>query len=203
MKEEKRLDILINNAAVVTPRALTVDGLEMQFAVNHLGPFLLTNLLLDTLKASAPSRIVNVSSEAHRYGKIIRDDLMGEKSYTSFDAYGHTKLANVLFTRQLAKKLRGTKVTANSLHPGLVNTDILRNPTGLWWIIYPILKTMSRTPKSGAQTTITCALDPELRDVSGKYFDDCRVKEESIQAKDDDTADWLWRTSEKLTKLTK
>lgn len=201
MKVEKRLDILINNAAVVTKRALTVDGLEMQFAVNHLGPFLLTNLLLVTLKSSAPSRIVNVSSEAHRYGKIIRDDLMGEKSYTSFTAYGHTKLANVMFTRVLAKKLQGTKVTANSLHPGLVNTDILRNPTGKWWILYPILKTMSRTPKSGAQTTITCALDPELRDVSGKYFDDCRVTEESPAAKDDDTADWLWRTSEKLTKL--
>lgn len=201
MKVEKRLDILINNAAVVTKRALTVDGLEMQFAVNHLGPFLLTNLLLVTLKSSAPSRIVNVSSEAHRYGKIIRDDLMGEKSYTSFTAYGHTKLANVMFTRVLAKKLQGTKVTANSLHPGLVNTDILRNPTGKWWILYPILKTMSRTPKSGAQTTITCALDPELRGVSGKYFDDCRVTEESPAAKDDDTADWLWRTSEKLTKL--
>lgn len=203
MKEEKRLDILINNAAVVTERSVTVDGLEMQFAVNHLGPFLLTNLLLDTLKASAPSRIVNVSSEAHRYGKIIRDDLMGEKSYSSFSAYCHTKLANILFTRVLAKKLQGTKVTVNSLHPGAVNTDILRNPTGLWWILYILMKTVYRTPKSGAQTTITCALDPELKNVSGKYFDDCRVREESTDAQNDETADWLWRTSEKLTKLNK
>lgn len=201
MKEETRLDILINNAAVITPRALTVDGLEIHFATNHLGPFLLTNLLLETLKSSAPSRIVNVSSEVHRMGTIKRDDLMGERSYSTMLAYCHTKLCNVLFTRELAKRLQGTNVTANSLHPGVVGSDILRNASGLQWIFYPAMKMFFKSPRSGAQTTITCALDPKLKNVSGKYFDNCRVKDESNGAKDDDTADWLWMTSEKLTAL--
>lgn len=200
-EKEPRLDILINNAGMVTSRTLNVDGYEMQFAVNHLGPFLLTNLLLDTLKASAPSRIVTVSSSGHRLGKIVRDDLMGEKSYSSMKAYCNTKLANILFTRELAKKLKGTQVTANSLHPGVVKTDILRNPSGIWWLLYVIMQLVYRSPQSGAQTTIACALDPDFENISGKYFDDCRVKEESKEAQDDETADWLWRTSEKLTGL--
>lgn len=185
----------------MTPRALTVDGLEIQFATNHLGPFLLTNLLLETLKSSAPSRIVNVSSEVHRLGTIKRYDLMGERSYTTMLTYCHTKLCNVLFTRELARRLQRSNVTANSLHPGVVGTDILRNASGLLWIFYPAMKMFFKSPRSGAQTTITCALDPELRGVSGKYFNDCRVKDESKGAQDDDTAKWLWRTSEKLTGL--
>lgn len=182
-------------------RTINDDGYEMQFAVNHLGPFLLTNLLLDTLKASAPSRIITVSSSGHRHGKIVRDDLMGEKSYNSLTAYCNTKLANILFTRELAKKLSGTQVTANSLHPGVVKTDILRNPSGIWWLFYVIMKMVYRTPQSGAQTTIACALDTDFENVSGKYFSDCSVTEESKEAQDDETADWLWRTSEKLTGL--
>lgn len=200
MSAESRLDILVNNAAVVTARALTVDGIEMQFAVNHLGPFLLTNLLLDTIKASAPSRIVTVSSVGHRYGKINRDDLMGEKSYTEFSAYCHTKLANVLFTRSLAKMLHGTQVTANSLHPGAVSTEIFRNASGMMKVIItPLARLTFKSPQSGAQTSITCAIDPKLNNVTGKYFDDCRVAKESKAAQEDETADWLWKISEKLT----
>lgn len=183
------------------PRALTVDGIEIQFATNHLGPFLLTNLLLEILKSTAPSRIVNVSSVAHHMGTIDRDNLMGERSNTALQTYCHTKLCNVLFTRELAKRLQGTNVTANSLHPGVVGTDILRNASGLMWIFYPAMKMLFRSAKSGAITTITCALDPDLKGVSGKYFEDCRIKGKSKAAEDDDTANWLWRTSEKLTGL--
>lgn len=201
---ESQLHILVNNAAVVTPRAITVDGHEIQFAVNHLGPFLLTNLLLETIKASAPSRIVNVSSIGHKYGKINRDDLMGEKSYTEFSAYCNTKLANILFTRSLAKMLQGTQVTANSLHPGAVNTEIFRNATGVMKVIVsPLAKIAFKSAKAGAQTSITCALDPKLKDVTGKYFDDCRVVKESKAAQEDETADWLWQVSEKLTGISK
>lgn len=204
MGAEKRLDILVNNAAVVTSRTITVDGHEIQFAVNHLGPFLLTNLLLDTIKASAPSRIINVSSIGHKYGKINRDDLMGEKSYSEFSAYCNTKLANILFTRSLAKMLSGTNVTANSLHPGAVNTEIFRNSSGIMKVIISSLSKIAfKTAKAGAQTTITCALDPALQNVTGKYFDDCRVAKESKAAQEDETADWLWQISEKLTGISK
>lgn len=204
MSAESRLDILVNNAAVVSPRAITVDGYEIQFAVNHLGPFLLTNLLLDTLKASAPSRIVTVASVGHKYGQINRDDLMGEKSYTEFSAYCHTKLANILFTRSLAKMLHGTQVTANSLHPGAVRTEIFRNASGVTkHIIAPLTKLVFKSAKAGAQTSLTCALDPELEQVTGRYFDDCRVAKESEAAQNDETADWLWQISEQLTGISK
>lgn len=196
------MDILINNAAVISQRSTTVDGYELQFATNHLGPFLLTNLLLDRLKESQPSRIVNVSSMGHERGTIVRDDLMSERgSYSAFAAYCQTKLANVLFTRELAKRLRTTRVTANSLHPGAIKTEIFRNASGIFLLLTPIASVFFRTPKDGAQTTIMCALDPELEQVSGKYFDNGRVKMESKAAQDDETAEWLWKTSEKLCKL--
>lgn len=201
-KEETRLDILINNAGLGCDRSLTVDGYEIQFATNHLGPFLLTNLLLDLLRASAPSRIVNVSSRAHFSATIPRDDLMNEKSYRSTRVYAQTKLANVLFTRELSKRLAGTKVTANSLHPGLVNTEIFRNlgivtKTLLW----PFL-IMAKTPKSGAQTTLAVAMDPAFETVSGKYFSNSAVVKEAKAARDEDTAIWLWNKSAELAGLT-
>lgn len=176
----------------------------MIFATNHLGPFLLTNLLMDRLLVAAPgSRIVNVSSRAHYAVNLYPDDLMHDKSPGTIMAtkYSRSKLANVLFTRELARRLRGTGVTTNSLNPGVVNTGIFRNA----WLIarvflWPVL-CMTRTPKAGAQTTITLALDPELANVSGGYFDDCRRVGESKQAQDDAMAVWLWQHSEELTGL--
>ena len=202
LKEEPRLDVLINNAGVMMcPKMLTKDGFEMQLGTNHLGHFLLTNLLLDTLKKSAPSRIINVSSLAHIGGKLNKEDLNYDKHYVDVMAYCQSKLANVLFTRELAKRLKGTGVTANSLHPGAVNTDLLRH-------IHPVLRTLARpflpyffkSPRSGAQTHIRLAVDPELEEVSGKYFRDCKIVSESKNAQSDEDALWLWDKSVEMTK---
>lgn len=195
------MHILINNAAIGCDRSLTVDGYEIQFATNHLGPFLLTNLLLDRLRSSAPSRIVVVSSRAHLKSFINREDLMNEKSYTGMKVYGQTKLANVLFSRELSKRLVGTSVTVNSLHPGLVNTEIFRNLPG-WQkaILWPILL-VAKTPKAGAQTTLTVALDPAFEGVSGKYFSDSAIAKEGEPARDDETAEWLWNKCVELSGL--
>lgn len=169
--------------------------------VNHLGPFLLTNLLLDILKASAPSRIVNVSSIAHNWGKIDKDDFQYEISFWKWQAYANSKLANVLFTRELAKRLQGTGVTTNSLHPGNIKTDIGRyQPLYLQVLGFPALCVL-KSPKSGAQTTIAVALDPDLENVTGKYFSDCKIKKESQNAQNDEIALWLWKKSEVLTGL--
>lgn len=181
-------------------RETTKDGLEMQIGTNHFGHFLLTNLLLDTIKASAPARIINVSSLAHKFGKIHRDDLQLEKSYNRWTSYGQSKLANILFTRELAKRLRGTNVTVNSLHPGAVATELGRHMGFLQYLALPI-RIFVKTPKSGAQTTIFLAVDPDLDTVSGRYFVDCAVATESKAAQCDDTAEWLWKISEEITKL--
>lgn len=196
------MDILINNAGVayLNPRAESVDGFEMQLAVNHLGHFLLTNLLLDTLKASMPSRIINVSSVGHRFGRINRIDLNMEKSYSSHKAYFRSKLANVLFTRSLAKRLLATGVTANSLDPGVINTKLLRHMSSIAWL-WNVVRHLVKTAKSGAQTTIALAVDPELEQVSGKYFKECHIATESERARDDELAEWLWTTSETMTGL--
>lgn len=200
LEEESRLDILINNAGVMNlPRCETKDGFEMQIGVNHMGHFLLTNLLLDTLKASAPSRIVVVSSIAHKMGNIRKNDLNSEKSYNKYKAYFQSKLANVLFSRELSKKLQGTGVTVNSLHPGVVQTELNRYQPITSKLIYP-LYICFKSPTSGAQTQLTVALDPDLEKVSGKYFDNCSIKEESAAAKDDEMAKWLWNTSVEWTK---
>lgn len=201
LEEESRLDILINNAGVMNlPRTETKDGFEMQIGTNHMGHFLLTILLLDRLKTSAPSRIINVSSAAHAFGRIKRDDFNGEKSYNKYTAYFQSKLANVLFTRELSKRLHGTGVTANSLHPGVVNTELSRSQPLLKFVLFPIFL-FAKTPKAGAQTTIMLALDPAMERISGNYYADCKVANEVAAAKDDDTADWLWKTSELWTGL--
>lgn len=177
LAEERRLDILINNAGIMAcPNYLTEDGFEMQIGVNHMGHFLLTNLLLELVKKSAPSRIVNVSSIAHLYGKINKEDLNSEKSYSPIPAYNQSKLANVLFTRELARRLKDTGVSTYSLHPGVINTELGRHLgdsiCGLCTIkiIKPLAWIFHKTPKAGAQTTITCAVDPDLEHITGEYF---------------------------------
>lgn len=184
----------------IPERQTTKDGLEMQIGTNHFGHFLLTNLLLDLLKASAPARIINVSSLAHKFGKIHRDDIQLEKSYARWPAYGQSKLANVLFTRELAKHLKGTNVTANSLHPGAVRTELGRHLGILHYIALPF-QFLVKTPKSGAQTTIMLAVDPGLDNVTGRYFADCAIAEETKDAQCDETAQWLWEASERITQL--
>ncbi|XP_012257842.2 retinol dehydrogenase 13-like [Athalia rosae] len=206
-KEQKELHILINNGGVMNcPKSTTVDGIETQLGVNHMGHFLLTNLLLDRLKESAPSRIINVSSVAHKKGEINIADLNSEKDYDPVVAYRQSKLANILFTKKLAKKLEGTGVTVNAVHPGLVDTEILRhmgfyNSTFSTIFIYPLVWPFLKRPTHGAQTTIYAALDPSLKDVSGKYFSNCEEAETAPLAEDDKLADWLWLTSEKWTRL--
>lgn len=169
--EESRLDVLVNNAGLMGPRRETVDGFEMLIGVNHLGHFLLTNLLLDLLKKSAPSRIVVVSSVAHKWGKLKKDDFNSEKSYKAFPAYCHSKLANMLFTRELSKRLSGTGVTVNSVHPGSVKTEIFRDSKmGLMICLAPIFLLFMKDSEFGAQTQIRLAVDPKLETTTGKYF---------------------------------
>lgn len=197
----------MNNAGVMAcPKMLTTDGFEMQIGVNHLGHFLLTNLLLDLLKASAPSRIVVVSSMGHTFTDINKEDFNSEQSYAKIKAYSQSKLANVLFARELSKRLQNTGVTANSLHPGVVNTELGRymvNPFVRDYIMKPLFSPFFKTPLEGAQTQIRLAVDPELESVSGKYFSDCKEKEPSAAAQNDSTATWLWNKSEEMTKLKK
>lgn len=205
---EPRIDILINNAGVMwCPKMLTEDGFEMQIGTNHMGHFLLTNLLLDKLKASAPSRIINVSSLAHSLrGPIGFEDLNSENSYDKTVAYSYSKLANILFTRELAKRLTNTGVTVNALHPGAVRTDLQRHttvtnsPFGIL-VMPPITWIFFKNAVQGAQTTLYCALASELDGVSGKYFSDCKEKAPAKYAQDDEAAKKLWDISEKWTKL--
>ena len=212
LKEESRIDVLINNAGVMMcPYEKTKDGFEMQFGVNHLGHFYLTHLLLDRLKTSAPSRIVNVASKAQRYhgtwydGSIDFDDLNGEKSYDRARAYGQSKLANVLFTRELARRLNGTRVTAYSLHPGAILTELprhLENIPVLGYLVKPLLFVFSfalKTPFEGAQTSICCAVDERLENVSGRYYSDCVEEPLLSHATNDTVTKKLWEVSERLT----
>ncbi|XP_017014764.2 retinol dehydrogenase 13-like [Drosophila takahashii] len=204
-KEQDKLHVLINNAGVMhCPRTLTKDGFEMQLGVNHMGHFLLTHLLLDVLKKTAPSRIVVVSSGAHTHGSINVDDLNSEKSYGKIAAYTQSKVANILFTRELAKRLEGTGVTVNSLHPGAVDTELMRywsfmENSLIAFLVKPLQWTLFKTPRSGAQTSLYAALDPELKNVSGLYFSDCKAKDVSAAAKDDKAGKFLWAESEKWT----
>jgi NAD(P)-dependent dehydrogenase (short-subunit alcohol dehydrogenase family) len=196
-----RLDVLVNNAGVYLPkRTLTEDGLETTFAVNHLAYFLLTNLLLDLLKQSAPSRIINVSSAAHHYGKVEFDNFQGEREYKGFPAYSNSKLENILFTRELARRLAGTGVTANALHPGAVSTNIFRRlPKPIEWLI----KAFTLSPEKGAETSIYLATSPEVEGITGKYFEKKREARISAIAQDDDLARRLWDESARLTGLEK
>ena len=204
---EDRLDILINNAGVMRcPYWKTEDGFEMQFGVNHLGHFLLTNLLLGLLQRSQPSRIINVSSLAHTRGKIRFDDLQSEQDYHPGQAYSQSKLANVLFTRELSKKLDDTDVIVTSLHPGVVKTELGRHlslaKSILARIIFsPLVWLIFKTPWQGAQTTIHCAVSDDVE--SGLYYSDCKPKEVAEQGRDDAVAKKLWEVSADLVGLEK
>ena len=200
-KNEARLDVLINNAGILTNNntvSRTEDGFETHMRVNHLGHFLLTNLLLDLLKKSAPSRIVVVSSATHNSWGFTTtglnfENMNGEIAYIPFEAYGQSKLANILFTRELARRLEGTGVTANSLHPGSIKTDIGRDFPILWSIIFHyIFPHFAKTSFEGAQTTIHLAVSEELDGVTGLYFVDCKEKRPGGTALDEQAAKKLW-----------
>lgn len=204
---EARVDVLINNAGVMAVPSLTKtqDGFETQMGVNHLGHFLLTNLLLDLLKKSAPSRIVVVSSIAHWFCTTAGfkfENINGEISYDPFDAYGQSKLANILFARELARRLDGTRVTANALHPGAVATELGRHhPYWLQVVLQPFVFLLTKSPKEGAQTSIHLAVSKELEGVSGLYFADCKERIPAKSAQDDEVAKKLWEVSAKLVGL--
>lgn len=199
--EYGRLDILVNNAgAFFNERLLSVDGYEMTFALNHLNYFLLTNLLLDRLKTSAPARIVNVSSGAHTGGSINFDDLMMEKKYSGFSVYGQSKLANILFTYELARKLEGSGVTVNTLHPGGVATRFGSGQGFMGWIM-KLVRPFLLTPEQGAETQIYLASSPEVEGVSGKYFVKKKPVQSSKESYDTAVAHQLWEVSEQLTGL--
>ncbi len=193
-----RLDVLVNNAGIYTSSyEATPDGLEMQFAVNHLAPFLLTNLLRDLLVKSAPARVVNVSSEAHKRGRMMFDDLQFELHYSGLRAYAQSKLANLLFNRELARRLRGTGVTANALHPGVVATKLLFDSFAPLRLLRPFIK----NPEAGARTSVFVASAPALERLTGLYFIDCETARPSQAARDDDDARRLWRISAELAGL--
>ncbi len=199
-----RLDVLVNNAGVVlTERTETPDGLEATLAINHLAPFLLTNLLLDLLKKSAPSRVITVSSEARRGAKIDFDDLQSERNYRGFPVYGMTKLANILFTYELAERLRGTGVVANCVHPGAVNTNFAQNNRGPMTLLFRAFKPFMRSPEKGADTIVYLATAPEAGWMTGKYLADRKVISSAEEPHDVLGQKRLWAESEKLTGLEK
>jgi NAD(P)-dependent dehydrogenase (short-subunit alcohol dehydrogenase family) len=198
----QRLDVLVNNAgAFFRRRQETVDGIEMTFALNHLGYFLLTNLLLDTIKASAPARIINVSSRSHARAQINFDDLQSRSSYRGLQAYAQSKLAIVLFTYELARRLEGTGVTVNALHPGVVATNFATNNRGVVSLSMRLFRLAFISPEQGAQTSIYLATSPEIEGVTGKYFVEKKAVPSSPASYDTATASRLWQVSAELTGL--
>jgi retinol dehydrogenase-14 len=202
-----RIDVLVNNVGGYrNTRHVTADGLEYTFALDHLAPFLLTNLLLDRLKQgepSEPARVVTVSSGAHAQGRIDFDDLQGERSYSGARAYSQSKLANVLFTYELARRLRGTAVTANAVHPGVVRTSFgAEDPAAVQRLLAPFMRAFMKTPARGATTLIHVASAPDLEHVTGRYFVDGKPKRSSKSSYDESMAARLWQVSADLVGLT-
>lgn len=194
------LHVLVNNAgAFFLRRAMSVDNIEMTLATNHLNYFLITSLLLDTLLASAPARVVNVSSNAHRGVQIDFSDLQEKHRYRGWQAYGRSKLANILFTYELARRLAGSRVTVNALHPGFVATNMGKNNGLLARIFLPLTRLVALSPQEGARTVVYLAASPDVEGVTGRYF----VEEKEVRSDpvsyDLDTARRLWRASEELT----
>ncbi|KAM4627161.1 dehydrogenase/reductase SDR family member 13-like [Polymixia lowei] len=208
LKTEPRLDLLINNTGVIGP-GRTEEDFGMAFGVNHLGHFLLTNLLLDRLQQCGPSRVVNVSAVFHRLGTIDfallasqKDLVPSQSTWHSLRAYCNSKLCNLLFTRELANQLEGTSVTCYSLHPGVVYTELCRDMT--FWqqlLVVPIAKLLFLDPEAGSQTTLHCALQEGIEPFSGRYFSSCALQEVGARGRDDGLARKLWEVSERLTGL--
>lgn len=195
-----QLHLLVNNAGVVNlRRRLTADGFEETFAVNHLAYFALTNLLLDRLVASAPARIVNVASDAHRFGALDLEDLQSERDYRAMRTYGRSKAANILFTRELARRLEGTGVTVNAVHPGAVASRLGAHNGWVGKLATGLLKPFFKSPEKGARTSLYAATAPELDGVSGAYFAHCREKDPAPSACDPETARRLWDASARFT----
>jgi NAD(P)-dependent dehydrogenase (short-subunit alcohol dehydrogenase family) len=198
-----RIDVLVNNAGGFwNTRHVTADGLERTFALNHLAPFLLTSLLLDRLKHSAPARVVTVSSNVQATGRIDFDDLQGEQSYSGARAYNQSKLANILFTYELARRLQGTAVTANALHPGVVRTAFgAEDPRGVQRLFTPFMRPFMKTPAQGAATSIHLASAPGLEQVTGRYFASSKPRRSSKRSHDQAAAARLWQVSADLAGL--
>lgn len=192
-----RIDVLVNNVGGYwNTRQLTADGFERTFAVNHLAPFLLTNLLLERLRTSAPARVVTVSSNAHIMGRINFDDLQGERSYSGFRAYNQSKLANVLFSYELARLLNDDGVTANALHPGVVRTGFgSQDPGRLQKLLVPLGKWLMKSPEQGAQTSVYLASSPEVDQVTGRFFVNSTQKKSAPAGYDTAVARRLWDVS--------
>ncbi len=216
-----RLDVLVNNAGAIFPRRReTVDGIEMTFGLNYLAYFLLTNLLLDTIKSSAPARIVNVASRAHTGAQIHFDDLQSRSNYRGRSVYAHSKLAIILFTYELARRLKGTGVTANALCPGVVASNFATHNSGVVGMLMRVIiknwdtakggvadllmrpfRSAFISPEQGAQTSIYLATSPEVEGVTGKYFVECKPVPSSLASYETATASRLWQVSEALTNL--
>jgi retinol dehydrogenase 12 len=190
-----RIDVLINNAgAMFARRKVSQDGYEMTFAVNHLAPFLLTHLLLRSLQGGKPARIVTTSSEAHRRARLQLDPVTSP--YSAMGAYGSSKLANILFTRALARRLAGTSVTATCLHPGFVRTHFGRDMPPVGKVIFGLISRFARSPEKGAETLVYLATSAQVEGASGGYYFDCKLTQPSPAARDDRAAEELWRLSE-------
>ena len=196
---EPRIDVLLNNAgAMFGDRRVTPEGLELTFALNHMAYFVLTEALREKLIASAPARIVSTSSTAHEGASLDFSDLQSARGYSGFKVYGRSKLANILFTRELARRLAGTRVTANCLHPGFVATRFGHSAGGWTGRLVPFLQAFAISPEKGADTIVHLASSPEVADVTGGYFVKRKVVEPSAAARDDSAAKRLWEASEAL-----
>jgi NAD(P)-dependent dehydrogenase (short-subunit alcohol dehydrogenase family) len=201
LDQEPRVDVLVNNiGAMFASRLVTGEGLEQTLALNHLGPFLLTSLLLERLRRSAPARVVNVSSEAHRMGKINFDDLQLTRNYSAFRAYGQSKLANLLFTRELARRLEGSGVVAHALHPGFVASDFANGPGLTHWTMRRLASLFAISTEQGAETSVHVATSPEPQALNGLYYVKCRPSTPSSAAIDDQAARLLWDATASITR---
>ena len=200
LQRHRRLDVLINNAGgFFASRQVSADGIELTWALNHMSYFLLTNLLIDTLRASAPARVINVSSDAHRGGVMRWDDLLFTRGYNGWAAYAQSKLANILFSNELARCLEGTGVTSNALHPGFVATRFAHNNGIIWGGLMALMQRLfGITPEEGAQTSIYLATASEVAAISGRYFVKSRETSPAPQAQDMAAAARLWEISERM-----